>query len=973
MERTVKVRLLAQVNGFVGGMAEAKRSISDARTEMQKMSEERRATFTDIGGGMAAVGAAVLGVTGLAVKRFADFDEQMSYVEATTRESAGAMNLLRAAALQAGQDTVFTAVESAAAVNELAKAGVSTADILSGGLTAALDLAASSGMGVARAAEVMAGGMGMFRLAGTDAAQVADLLSAGANKSIGEVDDLALALRQVGPVANLTGLSIQDTVGTLAAFASTGRIGLDAGTSFKRMLQLLTPQSAAAAAEMKRLGISGYDAAGEFIGIVPLAENLKTSLRGLTDEQRNAALSTIFGSDAIAAASELYRLGGDGVQEWINKVNDTGYASENAALRLGNLKGDIEQFGGALDTALVNAGSNADGPLRSLVQGATDLVNAYSNASDQMQGSVFWIAAVTGGIALLAGAFFLAVPRIAAYNEAVGILTRSMPRLGSAISAVGKVGGWVAVFVTAFAAIQTWSDSVRESLRMNASELNNLVSTSTSGANTLKNVLTGMSEIQWTKNDNKDFRTFSYGQKEVIDNFGMMITMLDRYNGTMEQGQWWKKNNQLEDFNTRIQGLGQSLADLAVSDLPAAQKSFAQLAEQTDGSEEQIMALLNTMPAYRDAVVDLATTLGVDATDAQSMMNLAMGEGVEGAAAQVVSLGEVSAAAEDTSGKVADLAEQITNFGKATFDTRGAQQDFNSALLNLQENFDASTEAGLATTDMLGLNTKQGIENNGALDTLANTTNKYAAAIWSQTGSLEQTGAALDAGRAKLREWAIQMGYPIDQVDSFVDSLIATPATVSTQVQVNGIPAAEEAINNVARSRAVALNIRVNESISAENRAGGAKSTVGGVPYATGGAIYGPGTGTSDEAGLFRLSNGEHVLTAREVAAMGGQAGVYAFRRSIRNGGSVTDAPLSAVGSQGLGALAAASPVVSSGPPMVPGGAAPVTTVVHVPAAEVQVMIDGKGLPLEDMIDARIAKNNQDRKMVVSNGKARNF
>lgn len=969
MERTVKVRLLAMVNGFVGGMAEAKKSISEARTEMQKMSEERRATFTDIGGGMAAVGAAMLGAAGLAIKRFADFDEQMSYVEATTRESAGAMNLLRAAALQAGQDTVFTAVESAAAVNELAKAGVSTSDILGGGLTAALDLAASSGMGVARAAEVMAGGMGMFRLAGSDAAQVADLLSAGANKSIGEVDDLALALRQVGPVANLTGLSIQETVGTLAAFASTGRIGLDAGTSFKRMLQLLTPQSAAAAAEMERLGISGYDLNGEFIGMVPLADNLKTSLQGLTDEQRNAALSTIFGSDAIAAASELYRLGGEGVEEWIDKVNDSGYASENAALRLGNLKGDIEQFGGALDTALVNAGSNADGPLRSLVQGATDLVNAYSNASDTMQGSVFWIVAVTGGIALLGGAFFLAVPRIAAYNEAVGILTRSMPRLGAAISAVGKVGGWVAVFVTAFAAIQTWSDTVKESLRMNASELNNLVTTSTSGANTLKNVLSGMSEIQWTKNDNKDFRTFSYGQKEIVENFGMMTVMLDNYNKSMDEGQWWKKSSQFEDFGTRIEGLGQSLSELAATDLPAAQKSFSQLAEQTDGSKEQIMALLNTMPAYRDTVVDLASTLGIDATNAQQMMNLAMGEGQEGAASQAVQLGELSAAASDTSGEVQDLADQIANFGKATFDTRGAQQDFNSALLDLQENFDAATEAGIAQTDMLNLNTKEGIANNGALDSLASKTNQYAAAVWSQTGSLQQTTAALDAGRAKLREWALQMGYPIDQVDSFVDSLIATPTSISTQVNVVGIPSAEAVLDHLTRTRSVQINAIINRGADPLPQSGGTTRP----GFALGGAISGPGTGTSDTAGLFRLSNGEHVLTAREVAAMGGQAGVYAFRRSIRNGGSVTDAPLSAIGSQGSSQVAAVSPVVSSAPAMVAGGSAPMSTTVNVPETQIVVKIDGRGVALGDLIDAKIDERDSKRKTQVTNGKARKF
>lgn len=50
--------------------------------------------------------------------------------------------------------------------------------------------------------------------------------------------------------------------------------------------------------------------------------------------------------------------------------------------------------------------------------------------------------------------------------------------------------------------------------------------------------------------------------------------------------------------------------------------------------------------------------------------------------------------------------------------------------------------------------------------------------------------------------------------------------------------------------------------------------------YATGGPISGRGSGTSDSIPAM-LSNGEHVLSAADVKAMGGQAGVYAFRKSL--------------------------------------------------------------------------------------------
>jgi phage-related minor tail protein len=56
---------------------------------------------------------------------------------------------------------------------------------------------------------------------------------------------------------------------------------------------------------------------------------------------------------------------------------------------------------------------------------------------------------------------------------------------------------------------------------------------------------------------------------------------------------------------------------------------------------------------------------------------------------------------------------------------------------------------------------------------------------------------------------------------------------------------------------------------------------------ATGGAIRGPGTGTSDDI-LSWLSNGEHVLTAADVKAMGGQAVVYQLRALLEKGEKFT-------------------------------------------------------------------------------------
>jgi TP901 family phage tail tape measure protein len=164
-------------------------------------------------------------------------------------------------------------------------------------------------MDVGEAAEIAATAMTQFGLSGKDVPHIADLLAAGANKAQGSVHDLGYALKMGGLVGHQFGLSVDETTGTLAAFASAGLIGRDSGTSFKTMLLHLANPTAKTRDLMKELGINVYDAQGKFIGITQLAEVLRTKLAGLTEAQRNQALAQIFGTDAIRGANVLYRQG----------------------------------------------------------------------------------------------------------------------------------------------------------------------------------------------------------------------------------------------------------------------------------------------------------------------------------------------------------------------------------------------------------------------------------------------------------------------------------------------------------------------------------------------------------------------------------------------------------------------------------------------------------------------------------------
>lgn len=390
--KNIVIRLMADTASYEAAMT---RAGSTARSVASGMENTGRKSAL-IASGLTAAGLAAAAFGVASIKMAADFDQQMSTVQANTGATSAQMDQLRAAAIEAGASTVYSASDSADAINDLGKAGMSVTDILTGGLTGALNLAASDGMAVGDAAEYMANALSMFHLKGSQASQVADTLAAGAGKAVGNVSDFGEALNNCGAQANSFGMNIQETTGVLALFAQNGTIGAEAGTQLNSMLMKLAAPSTEAANTMKELGISAYDAQGHFDGMANFAGQLQKAEKNLTDEQRNQANATIFGSYAIKAANYLYEAGESGVNKWTKAVSESGYAAEQAAAKNNNLKGDLENLGGSMESLMISVGEGAQGPLRKMVQGLDTLVDAFAGLPSGAQQTLVVMASLAG-------------------------------------------------------------------------------------------------------------------------------------------------------------------------------------------------------------------------------------------------------------------------------------------------------------------------------------------------------------------------------------------------------------------------------------------------------------------------------------------------------------------------------------------------------------------------------------------------
>ncbi|GAA1959956.1 phage tail tape measure protein [Microbacterium aquimaris] len=835
--RTIAVKLVAQVQEYERNMLSAAKATATMGTESERLARYKEA-FNAVGRAGVGMGALIgAGVT-VAVKKFADFDEAMSNVQAATHETAGNMDLLRQAALDAGASTVYSATEAAGAIEELSKAGVSTADILSGGLMASLNLAAAGELEVAEAAGIAATALKTFGLQGEDMAHVADLLAAGAGKAMGDVSDLASALAQGGQVAEATGLSIEETTAALSAFAAQGLLGSDAGTAFKSMLQRLTPQSAEAERTMKELGIAAYDASGEFVGLSEFAGNLQGALQDLTPEQRNAALATIFGSDAVRAATVLYREGAEGIDEWTAAVDDQGYASETAAARLDNLKGDIEALGGALDTALIETGSAANDTLREMVQALTGLVDMYNDLPGPVKDVVLATGGVAASVGLAGGAALLATTKFIEMRSALAASQVSMKGVTLTAGAAGlALGGLFAIIgevarkqAEARAKAQSYADALG------------------SGEDAVRELVEANLQLD------KTLAFLDFGSAyDNADKLGISLGLVE--DAVTEGGAALDELTEILDVATGGGEAAQEMADkLGISYLDLTQTAGTLTEQVNDEREAQERANVIRDQAAR------ATDENAESAESAAEAYLEATEGVQ-----------------DLRGQLEELIETINEANGVGQDAISQNIAYKDALAEV----DAAIAEGTTGWDV---NTEAGRVNQQMLVDLAAQSQDAAKAQFDLDGNTDAYRQTLENGRQALIDRAIDLGANADEAEALADQIYRIPDSTEWEVIAETQNATSQIAQFIADSSAKDITIGV--TTYRKDAAGDLSFQIGNGPEgrAFGGAIYGPGTGTSDEAGLYRLSNGEHVLTADDVQDMGGQGAVYEFRRALQSG-----------------------------------------------------------------------------------------
>lgn len=363
-----------------------KKGLKDAEGNASSSTSKIGGAFKTVGKvaktAMAAGSAAVAAFTKTSIDSGMNFDTAMSQVAATMGTTVDKIGDVKAKAEEMGRTTKYTATEAAEGMNILAQAGLSADEQISG-IGTVLNLASAGAMSLEESASYTAGAVKGFGDSMGNASYYADLMAKGATLANTNVRGLGEAFSGSAATAKNYGQAADSVTLSLLRLAEQNVTGSEASTALNRaMADLYTPTDDASKA-LNQLGVSVYEANGDAKDFNDLVDELNGSLQGMTAEQKNNALATIFTTQGLQAFNKMTASSDATVQKFWKGIQDSsGSAAQQAATQLDNLKGDITLLSSATEGLELGFYNTFSGTIRGAIKGVTSEVSGLAEAME---------------------------------------------------------------------------------------------------------------------------------------------------------------------------------------------------------------------------------------------------------------------------------------------------------------------------------------------------------------------------------------------------------------------------------------------------------------------------------------------------------------------------------------------------------------------------------------------------------------
>lgn len=406
---------------------------------------------------MMKVTTAIGGVAAASVTVAANFEQQMSKVQAISGATAEDTDRLTESARQWGRDTKYSATEAGEAFEYMALAGWKTDDMLEG-IGGILNLAAASAMDLGTASDIVTDYLTAFGLSAKDAGKFADEMAYAMSHSNTTTEALGEAYKNCAATAASMGYSVEETTAVLMTMANAGVKGGEAGTALNAIMTRLATDTKGCATELSKYGVEVYDAQGNMNSLSSILTGVRGVWNNLTDEQQANLAKTIAGTNQFSALQTIMSglsdeaiASGMSFSDYSEALqNCDGTASDMAATMQDNLLGRLTQLKSKLEDVGITIGNSLMPFMEKAVARIGELADKFASLNPQQQETILKIAGVVAALGPLLTITGKAITVSGQISKGVGKVVGKLAEMGT--TAGGATGG-MSVLKGALAAI----------------------------------------------------------------------------------------------------------------------------------------------------------------------------------------------------------------------------------------------------------------------------------------------------------------------------------------------------------------------------------------------------------------------------------------------------------------------------------------------------------------------------------------
>jgi len=463
------------VVSIIGDMRELSKTFAQVQTEIDGIGKK----FQSIGSALKDTGktmstyvtAPLVGIGAVSLHTAANFDDSMRKVQAVSGATGSDFEKLTKQARELGATTAFSASDAADAMYYLALAGWDVNEIMDA-TPGLLSLASAAGMDLGEAADIVSDTMSGFTMTADQAGRAADVFATITSSANTDVHQLGEAMKYASSTANAAGMDLEQTAAVLGVLADSGIKGSMAGTTFNAMLRDMRKNAVDGTIAIGRHTIALYNQDGTMRDLGSIMAEVEKATEGMTDKQRDAALSAIFQEESIRGVNIMLATGSERYQELEAKLRSSeGAAKDMADTMEGGVGGAIREMESALEELMIVLGNIIVVGVTPLIKYITDLANWFSKLPAPVQQTVVAIGAILaaiGPLLIIIGSVASAIGSLAALFGSEGALATAMtfisksviPALGSALGTLLSPVGLIAIAVAALALAwkNNWGD-----------------------------------------------------------------------------------------------------------------------------------------------------------------------------------------------------------------------------------------------------------------------------------------------------------------------------------------------------------------------------------------------------------------------------------------------------------------------------------------------------------------------------------